>query len=121
MEEQGQISAARNYTRLIDRFLQTIAAEKAVSKHTLSAYHSDLYVVAAGLANLSSDTAAGGLQTASADDLRKELHLWYKQGLTARTIARRLSTLRHFMSWMVAENHRTDNPSQFLDLSLIHI
>ena len=109
MKEQGQISAAGNYTRLIDRFLQTIAAEKAVSKHTLSAYHSDLYVVAAGLVNLSSGTAAGGLQTASADDLRKELHLWYKQGLSARTIARRLSTLRHFMSWMVAE------------LSLIHI
>ena len=115
MKEQAQISAARNYTRLIDRFLQTIAAEKAVSKHTLSAYHSDLYVVATGLANLSSDTAAGGLQTASADDLRKELHLWHKQGLTARTIARRLSALRHFMSWMVAENHRADNPSQFLD------
>ena len=115
MEEQGQISAARNYSRLIDRFLQTIAAEKAVSMHTLSAYHSDLSGVAVGLANLSSDTAAGGFQTASADDLRKELHLWYKKGLTARTIARRLSTLRHFMSWMVAENHRTDNPSQFLD------
>ncbi|MDP7375818.1 MAG: site-specific integrase, partial [Alphaproteobacteria bacterium] len=105
MEEQGHISASQNYTRLIDRFLQTIAAEKAVSKHTLSAYHSDLSVVAAGLANLLSDTAAGGLQPASADDLRKELHLWYKQGLTASTIARRLSVLRHFMSWMVAENH----------------
>ena len=115
MAEQGQITAARNYTRLIDRFLQTIAAEKAVSKHTLAAYDSDLSVVAVGLANLTSDTAAGGLQTASADDLRKELHLWNKQGLTARTIARRLSTLRHFMSWMVAENHRADNPSQFLD------
>ena len=59
MEEKGQISAMRNYTRLIDRYLQTIAAEKAVSKHTLSAYQSDLSVVAAGLANLSSDTAAG--------------------------------------------------------------
>ena len=115
MEEQGHISASQNYTRLIDRFLHTIAAEKAVSKHTLSAYHNDLSVVAAGLVNLSSDTAAGGLQTASADDLRKELHLWHKQGLTARTIARRLSALRHFMSWMVAENHRADNPCQFLD------
>ena len=115
MEERGQTSAARNYSRLIDRFLQTIAAEKAVSKHTLAAYHNDLSVVAAGLVNLSSDTAAGGLQTASADDLRKELHLWYEQGLTARTIARRLSALRHFMSWMVAENHRVDNPSQLLD------
>ena len=115
MEEQGHISASQNYTRLIDRFLHTIAAEKAVSKHTLAAYHSDLSVVAAGLVNLSSDTAAGGLQTASADDLRKELHLWYEQGLTARTIARRLSALRHFMSWMVVENLRIDNPSQLLD------
>ena len=115
MEEQPQISAAQNYTKLIDRFLQTIAAEKAVSKHTLAAYHNDLSVVAAGLVNLSSDTAAGGLQTASEDDLRKELHLWHKQGLTARTIARRLSALRHFMSWMLTENHRADNPCQFLD------
>ena len=115
MEEQRQTAAAQNYTRLIDGFLQTIAAEKAVSKHTLAAYHSDLSVVAAGLANLSSDTAAGGLQTASEDDLRKELHLWHKQGLTARTIARRLSALRHFMSWMLTENHRADNPCQFLD------
>ena len=115
MEEQRQISAAQNYTKLIDRFLQTIAAEKAVSKHTLAAYHSDLSVVAAGLVNLSSDTAAGGLRTASEDDLRKELHLWHKQGLTARTIARRLSALRHFMSWMLTENYRADNPCQFLD------
>lgn len=115
MAEQGQISAAQNYTKLIDRFLKTIAAEKAVSKNTLAAYHNDLSVVVAGLAQLSSDTAMMGLQTASADDLRRELHLWHKQGLTARTIARRLSALRHFMSWMVAENHRADNPSQFLD------
>ena len=85
------MAAIQNYTKLIDRFLQTIAAERAVSKHTLAAYHNDLSVVAVGLAHLSSDTAVGGLQTASADDLRKELHLWHKQGLSARTIARRLS------------------------------
>ena len=109
------MAAIQNYTKLIDRFLQTLAAEKAVSKHTLAAYHNDLSVVAVGLVHLSSDTALGGLQTASADDLRKVLHLWHKQGLSARTIARRLSALRHFMSWMIADNYRADNPSQFLD------
>ena len=109
------MATAQNYTKLIDRFLQTIAAEKAVSKHTLVAYHNDLSVVAVGLANLPSDTAAGGMQTASADDLRNQLHLWHKQGLSARTIARRLSALRRFMGWMIADNYRTDNPSQFLD------
>ena len=109
------MSAAQNDNKLIVRFLQTIAAEKAVSKHTLAAYQNDLFGVAAGLAHLPSDTGAGGLQTASADDLRKGVHLWHKQGLSARTIARRLSALRHFMSWMVIDNYRTDNPSQFLD------
>lgn len=115
MAEQGQISVAQNDSELIDRFLKAIAAEKAVSKNTLAAYYNDLSGVASGLTHLSSDTCAGGLQTASLDDLRKELHLWHKQGLSARTVARRLSALRHFMSWMIADNYRSDNPSQFLD------
>ena len=60
------MSAAQNDNKLIVRFLQTIAAEKAVSKHTLAAYQNDLFGVAAGLAHLPSDTGAGGLQTAPA-------------------------------------------------------
>ena len=115
MSEQNQASATENDKMLINRFLQTIAAEKAVSKHTLNAYQNDLGVTATGLVHLSSDTSAGGLETASAQDLRHGLHVWHEQGLTARTIARRLSALRHFMSWMVAEKYRVDNPSQFLD------
>ena len=115
MSEQSQVSAIQNDKMLINRFLQTIAAEKAVSKHTLAAYQNDLSVIAKGLVHLSSDTSAGGVQTASAEDLRHGIRLWHKQELAARTIARRLSALRHFMSWMVAENYRTDNPSQFLD------
>ena len=115
MSERGQVSAIENDKMLINRFLQTIAAEKAVSKHTLNAYQNDLCVTATGLVHLASDTSEGGLETASAKDLRYGLHLWHKRGLTARTIARRLSALRHFMSWMVAEKYRADNPSQFLD------
>ena len=81
--------------------------------HTLSAYHSDLSVVAAGLANLSSDTAAGGSK------LRLQMICVRSfcgiEGPDRPHNCQRLSTLRHFMSWMVAENHRADNPSQFLD------
>ena len=115
MSEQSQVSAIQNDKMLINRFLQTIAAEKAVSKHTLAAYQNDLSVTATGLGHLSSDTAAGGVQTASSEDLRHGIQLWHKQELAARTIARRLSALRHFMNWMVSENYRADNPSQFLD------
>ena len=116
MADKGpNLSAGRNDSTLISRFLDTIAAEKAASDHTRAAYNSDLQLAATHLARLSSTTASGGLQTASADDLRQVLHHWHQAGFTARTTARRLSALRHFMSWMVADSYRRDNPAQFLD------
>jgi len=116
MAEQGQGPSAGNTdNRLIGRFLDTVAAEKAASEHTLAAYKSDLNLTVTSLSGLSSATASGGLQTASADDLRCVLHSWHDAGFTARTTARRLSAVRHFMSWMVADGYRRDNPAQFLD------
>ena len=41
--------------------------------------------------------------------------MWEAEGLAARTRARRLSTLRQFMSWLVADGYRLDNPAQFID------
>ena len=64
---------------------------------------------------MSSASAKGGVVTACKDDLRQILQGWHHQGLSARTNARRLSALRHFMSWMVADGYRKDNPAQFLD------
>ena len=116
MAEQTQRPAAeQNDNRLIARFLQTIAAEKAAAAHTLTAYKNDLSIVAADLARLSSASAKGGVVTACTDDLRQIVQSWHHQGLSARTNARRLSALRHFMSWMVADGYRKDNPAQFLD------
>ena len=116
MAEQTQSPAAeQNDNRLIARFLQTIAAEKAAAAHTLTAYKNDLSIVVADLARLSSASAKGGVVTACTDDLRQILQSWHHQGLSARTNARRLSALRHFMSWMVADGYRKDNPAQFLD------
>ena len=108
-------ATGQNDTRLIARFLQTIAAENAATAHTLSAYKNDLNIVVADLARLTSASSDGGLVTASEEDLRQILHGWHSQGLTARTNARRLSALRHFMSWMVADGYRHNNPAQFLD------
>ncbi len=50
-----------------------------------------------------------------ADGLRVLLRKREEEGLVARTRARRLSALRQFMSWMVADGYRRDNPVQFLD------
>ena len=76
MAEQTQRPAAeQNDNRLIARFLQTIAAEKAAAAHTLTAYKNDLSIVVADLARLSSASAKGGVVTACTDDPVSYTHL----------------------------------------------
>ena len=98
---------ASGHTRLINRFLQAQAAEKAAAANTLLAYETDLMHSARELTASFTDI--------DADGLRALLRSWEEAGLAARTRARRLSALRQFMSWMVADGYRSDNPVQFLD------
>ena len=95
--------------RLINRFLQAQAAEKAAAANSLLAYETDLHLIARQIDADFSDM--------DAHDLRRLIKGWEAEGLAPRTRARRLSTLRQFMSWMVADGYRTDNPVQFLDSS----
>lgn len=93
--------------RLINRFLQAQAAEKAAAANSLLAYETDLHLIARQIDADFSDM--------DAHDLRRLIKGWEAECLAPRTRARRLSTLRQFMSWMVADGYRTDNPVQFLD------
>ena len=93
--------------RLSNRFLQAQAAEKAAAANSLLAYETDLHLIARQIDADFSDM--------DAHDLRRLIKGWEAEGLAPRTRARRLSTLRQFMSWMVADGYRTDNPVQFLD------
>ncbi|NBX07300.1 MAG: tyrosine recombinase [Proteobacteria bacterium] len=91
----------------MNRFLQAQAAEKAAAANSLLAYETDLHLIARQIDADFSDM--------DAHDLRRLIKGWEAEGLAPRTRARRLSTLRQFMSWMVADGYRTDNPVQFLD------
>ena len=93
--------------RLINRFLQAQAAEKAAAANSLLAYETDLHLIARQIDADFSDM--------DVHDLQRLIKGWEAEGLAPRTRARRLSTLRQFMSWMVADGYRTDNPVQFLD------
>ena len=97
----------KGQTRLINRFLQAQAAEKAAAANSLLAYETDLHLTARQI-----DT---DFLEMDARALRQLIKGWEAEGLSPRTRARRLSTLRQFMSWMVADGYRTDNPVQFLD------
>jgi len=95
---------------LIMMFLDALVAMRAVSANTLSAYQRDL-VDTSQLLHVSKTT----LSDCSADDLREVISLWHQRGLSARSVARRLSAIRQFMGWAVDDQIRSDNPCRWID------
>lgn len=94
----------------ISIFLEAISAVRGVSANTLAAYRRDLTDASKVLIK-----SATSLTECSADDLRRVIVVWHKRGLSARSVARRLSTLRQFMIWAVEDHVRTDNPCRWID------
>ncbi|MGH6820512.1 MAG: site-specific integrase, partial [Methylocella sp.] len=96
----------RNVPRLIEAFLEMIAAERGASKNTLDAYAHDLADYAAGLAR-----AGKTLQNAATGDIRAYLSEVAKRGLKPASSARKLSSIRQFHRFLVADGRRTDDPA----------
>jgi len=92
--------------RHVEAFLEMLVAEKGAAKNTLLAYSADLADFAASVRHVA---AADG------DDLRRYLSGLAGQGLSARTQARRLSTLRQFHLFLLREGVRADDPTKLLD------
>ena len=95
---------------LITMFLDALVAMRAVSANTLAAYRRDL-------ADTSQLLHGGNtsLTDCNADDLRRVISFWHERGLSARSVARRLSALRQFMGWAVEDQIRPDNPCRWID------
>ena len=89
--------------RLVDRFLEMLAAEAGASRNTLAAYRGDLAAASASLPSLA---------RASNDDLRRLGSQWAH--LAASTVSRRASALRRFYGFLVDESERADDPSASL-------
>jgi integrase/recombinase XerD len=96
--------------RHLDTFLEMMAAERGASANTLAAYRRDLGDLAAHLA-----ARGAALEAASVADLRAYLADLNRRGLLSRSAARRLSALRQFYRFLVAEDLRGDDPTQALD------
>lgn len=87
----------------IDRFLAMLAAERGMARNTLLAYRADLEDAAALIPNLA---------TAGPEALANLAGHW--ADLAASSVARRVSALRGFYAFLVAEGDRIDNPSRAL-------
>lgn len=96
--------------RWIENFLEVIVAERGASPRTVHAYQSDLEDFEAFL-----NTRHVILEKAEGDDVADYMHLIVKNGLSAKTQARRLSALREFFRFLYSENFRDDLPTDNVD------
>ncbi|MGH7072496.1 MAG: tyrosine recombinase [Acetobacteraceae bacterium] len=94
----------------VEAFLEMLAAERGARPNTLAAYQSDLahFVAFAEARGVSIGAADAGLIARYLEGLAAE-------GLSPRTQARRLSCLRQFYRFLLAEGWRRDDPTGHLD------
>jgi integrase/recombinase XerD len=90
--------------RLIERFLEMLAAEAAAAANTLSAYRSDL--------EQASGLLGGALASADAAALQRLGEAWAP--LARATVARKAAALRRFFAFLHEEGLRPDDPGAAL-------
>ena len=96
--------------RLIERFLEMMAAERGASANTLAAYRRDLEAYA-------EQARARGiaLKTAGPDDIRAHLAALEAAGMARSSAARKLSAIRQFHRFLHGDGLSGDNPATAID------
>jgi integrase/recombinase XerC len=89
----------------IDWFLDYIMYEKRGSSHTSIAYKTDLYQYVAFLVSRQKE-----LKNATYQDVRSWIVEEMKQGKSARTVNRKISTLKTFYKFLLRNEYITENP-----------
>jgi integrase/recombinase XerD len=96
-------------TKLINLFLDMLAAEQGAGENTLEAYRRDLSDFSEFLLRHSQNFA--GAETQILRDYLADLDT---RGFKSSSIARRLSAIRHLFRFLLNERIRSDNPSAIL-------
>ena len=91
---------------LIEAFLAMLAAERNAAANPLQSYRRDLEDFA---------REAGPFGAAGAEEVRSYLAGLERRGIAATSQARRLSALRQFFRFLLAEGARADDPTASLD------
>ena len=96
--------------RLLDAFIEMLAAERGAAANTLDSYLRDLSDCARFLNGRDSDLAR-----ATSEDLRAYVAALAAAGRSPRTAARRLSAIRQVYRFLFTEGLRGDDPAAGLD------
>ncbi|QIK37765.1 tyrosine recombinase XerC [Caldichromatium japonicum] len=89
------------------RFLDHLAHERRLSAHTVAAYRRDLSQIARWLDR----QVRGPLERIDEAGIRSYLAWRHRQGLSAKTLQRELSSLRTFFRWLLREEQAEANPA----------
>jgi integrase/recombinase XerD len=101
--------AVSSNQRSLDSFRDYLKVEKGLAPLTLQAYQRDLLQFAEFLRDRRS------LTEAKRQDVRDFLeHLFHHQ-VDGRTVARKLSTLRHFYKFLLLDRHIAHDPTLNID------
>lgn len=95
--------------RLIELFIDMLAAERGAAQNTQYAYRRDLQNLATFLQPTKTDLAA-----ATGDDLRRFLTSLEAHGLADASVARQVSVLKRFYKFLLLENIVAHNPADGL-------
>ncbi len=109
MNELPKTGAERQIA-VISNFLDAMSADRSLAPNSIAAYRRDLEATSSAL--MAKGTS---LATCDADHLRAVISKWHGEGLSARTVARRLSSLRQMMIWLVEERLRSDNACRWIE------
>src|SRR6266508_3158649 len=95
--------------KLINLFLDMLAAEQGAGDNTLDAYRRDLTDFSEFLARAGLSFASAGTQA-----LRDYLADLDTRGFKSSSVARRLSAMRHLFRFLLNERVRSDDPAAIL-------
>jgi len=96
--------------RLIDLYLDMLAAERGAAANTLEAYRRDLGDFSHHLG-----AQGGAIATAQAEEIRGYLGDLSGRGFSAASVARRLSAIRQLYRFLYAEGNRKDDPAAAIE------
>ncbi|HUS18414.1 MAG TPA: site-specific tyrosine recombinase XerD [Terriglobales bacterium] len=95
--------------RILRSFLDYLKIEKGLSRQSISAYATDIGQFTEHLGS------RRGLQQARREDVRKFLDRLKNNSVEARSIARKLSALRHFYRFLLLDKHIDHDPTLNID------
>ncbi len=99
-------SMARPWARDLSRYLDYSRVEKGLASNSLLSYHRDLAAFVNFMAS-----AGKRIEKTSRDDIRQFLSTLYRRGLSARSAARHLVSLRNFFRFLLREGRIRSDPT----------